>query len=240
MKTTASLALAGTTALTGTLAYATFYPQSQLFGPVLVAPLRPHELALTFDDGPNPTATPHLLDLLARHNVRATFFLIGCYALAQPTLTRRIHAAGHLLGDHTMTHPKLPLCSHTRITAELRDSQRAIEDTVGAPVRHFRPPHGARTPFVLRTAARLGLTTVQWNLIANDWTALTAPRIAARLEHGIARNQHRGQASNIVLHDGSQHTPTADRTRTLAATATILTRYPTKSFVTVDRWMPET
>ena len=237
MRSTPTLFLtSAAAALTGAAAYAAFYPQSQLCGPVLIAPRRPSELALTFDDGPNPIATPRLLDLLAAKNVRATFFLIGRYALAQPELTRRIHAAGHLVGSHTMTHPRLPFCSHTRIQVELRDSQRALEDTLGAPVRYFRPPHGARTPFVLRTARDLGLTTVQWNIIGKDWTTLSADGITARVERGIARNQRRGLASNIVLHDGSQHTATSIRDRTLAATAEILSLHPAASFVTVDAW----
>ncbi|HVG28062.1 MAG TPA: polysaccharide deacetylase family protein [Acidobacteriaceae bacterium] len=230
------LPAAATLALTGTAAYAAFHPQSQLFGRVLIAPRLPGQIALTFDDGPNPTATPELLDLLAARNVRATFFLIGRYALAQPELTRRIHAAGHLVGNHTMTHPKLPFCSHARIAAELRDGQCAIEDTVGASVRFFRPPHGARTPFVLRTARDLGLTTVNWNIITGDWVPVPATRISARITRGIARNQARGYASNIVLHDGSQTTPTADRSRTLAATATLLGSHPSASFVTLDAW----
>lgn len=222
--------------LTGGLAYAAFYPQSQLLGDVLIAPRRPSELALTFDDGPNPAATPALLDVLARHGVRASFFLIGRHALRHPELTRRIHASGHLLGNHTMTHPKLPFCGHPRIQAEVRDSKRAIEDILGAPLHFFRPPHGARTPYVLRTARELGLTTVQWNIIANDWTALTSVQIADRVTRGIVRNRSGGYASNIVLHDGSQLAVTPDRSRSIAATALLLERYPASGFVTVDAW----
>ena len=225
------------TATIATLAYATVAPQSQLFGPILIAPPRPQELALTFDDGPNPTATPFLLDLLADHNVKATFFLIGRYALAQPQLARRILAEGHTLGNHTMSHPRLPLCTHARITAELTDAQHAIADITGAPIRLFRPPHGYRTPFVLKTARSLGLTTATWNLIANDWKLPTAEAITARVLAGIARNQRRYQASNIVLHDGSQTTPTADRSRTLAATRAILAAHQQTRFVTLDHWL---
>src|ERR1700736_3215717 len=75
-------------------------PTSSLFGRCLVAPPNPNEIALTFDDGPNPLWTPPLLDLLARYNVRATFFLIGQFAMKQRDLVRRTHAAGHLIGNH--------------------------------------------------------------------------------------------------------------------------------------------
>ncbi len=227
------------TATAATLAYATTSPASQIFGPLLPAPPRPTEIALTFDDGPNPTATPQLLDLLAQHNVRATFFLIGRYTLQQPALARQIAAAGHTLGNHTSTHPRLPLCTHARIHAELRDAQHAIEDTTGAPVRLFRPPHGYRTPFVLHTARALGLTPTTWNIIGNDWSLPTPEAITARVLAGIARNQRRGQASNIVLHDGSQTTPTADRRRTLAATAALLDhlRPQNPRFVPLTDWL---
>ena len=225
------------TATIATLAYATVAPQSQLFGPTLIAPPRPQELALTFDDGPNPTATPFLLDLLADHNVKATFFLIGRYALSQKSLARRILAEGHTLGNHTMSHPRPPLCTHARITAELTDAQHAIADTTGAPIRLFRPPHGYRTPFVLKTARSLGLTPTTWNLIANDWKLPTAEAITARVLAGIARNRRRHQASNIVLHDGSQTSPTADRSRTLAATRAILAAHQQARFVTLDTWL---
>ncbi len=225
------------TATIATLAYATVAPSSQLFGRTLIAPPHPQELALTFDDGPNPTATPYLLDLLAEHNTKATFFLIGRYALSQKTLARRILAEGHTVGNHTMSHPKLPLCSHTRICAELTDANHAITDTLGVPIRLFRPPHGFRTPFVLRTARALGLTPTTWNLIANDWSLPTAQAITDRVLAGITRNQRRGQASNIVLHDGSQLTPTPDRSRSLAATAAILVAHPTARFVALDTWL---
>ena len=225
------------TALAATLAYATTTPSSQLFGPILTAPPHPQQLALTFDDGPNPTATPYLLDLLASHNVRATFFLIGRYALSQKSLARRILAEGHTLGNHTMSHPRLPLCTHARITADLRDAQHAITDITGAPIRLFRPPHGYRTPFVLKTARSLGLTTTTWNLIANDWKLPTAEAITARILTGIARNQRRRHASNIVLHDGSQTSPTADRSRSLAATANLLAAHQQARFITLDAWL---
>ncbi len=220
----------------GGVAYAALGPQSQIFGRVLVAPRRPGEIALTFDDGPNPAATPHLLQLLARHGVRATFFSIGEFALREPALLREVAAAGHVVGSHTMSHPWLAWQSHGRIRRELAESQRVIEDVLGQPVREFRPPHGARRPYVLRVARELGMRTVQWNVIANDWEAGPAAKIAGRVTLGIAGQHRRGRAANVVLHDGSHTGLGADRLRTVAATATLLARYPAEAFVTIDTW----
>ena len=91
----------------GGFAYASLWPSSRIFGTALTAPRRPGEIALTFDDGPNPEWTPRLLDILAKHDVKATFFMLGMFASAHPELVRRVAAEGHLIGDHSWSHPKL-------------------------------------------------------------------------------------------------------------------------------------
>ncbi len=233
-----ALAAAGAAAAlgAGALAYAALFPPSQIFGPVLVAPRRPGEIALTFDDGPNPQATPELLDLLARYGVRAAFFLIGDFVRAQPGLVRAIAAGGHTIGSHTMSHPWLAWQSRARIRSELAGSQHLLEDTLGDRIRWFRPPHGARRPYVVSFARELGMRTVQWNIIANDWKPGTPERIAARVESGIAHWRARGFAANVVLHDGGHTTPEAARSRSLRATALLLNRQREERFVTLDDW----
>lgn len=191
-------------AIAATTAYAISGAQSQVFGRTIVGPPHPSQLALTFDDGPNPAATPQLLEVLARHHVPATFFLIGDFVLREPTLTREIAAAGHAIGNHTMTHPFLPRRSATRIHDELARCNDAIEATLGRKVELFRPPHGARSPAVFRVAKSLGLKTVQWNLMVDDWKPVPASTILARLERGVERNRAHGQGTNVVLHDGGQ------------------------------------
>jgi peptidoglycan/xylan/chitin deacetylase (PgdA/CDA1 family) len=237
--TAAAAAALVAAAAVGGSAYAALYPQSQLFGKVLIAPRNPDELALTYDDGPNPAATPQLLELLAAHNVRATFFLIGRFVREQPALTRQIAAAGHVLGNHTMTHPWLAWQSTARIRAELSDCNAALQDTLGAPVPLFRPPHGARRPAVLRIARELGLTPVNWNVIANDWTPVDAATILSRIKSGIARNQQAGFASNILLHDGGDQSLGANRLPTVEATRQLLELSPnnTQHFVTPIDWL---
>ncbi len=220
----------------GSMAYAALYPQSQIFGQVLVAPRRPGEIALTFDDGPNPAATPQLLELLARRGVRATFFVIGAFAREEPALLREVAAAGHVVGSHTMSHPWLAWQSDARVRRELTESQRVIEDVLGQAVREFRPPHGARRPYVLRVGRELGMRTVQWNVIAKDWEPGPAEEIAGRMTRGIAARHRRGSAANVVLHDGGHGGLGADRSRTVAATAMLLEQYPAEAFVTVEAW----
>ena len=85
----------------GGSAYAALWPASQIFGKTLLAPARPGELALTFDDGPNPLWTPRLLEILDRHKIRASFFMVGRYAQKESALVREMATAGHLIGNHS-------------------------------------------------------------------------------------------------------------------------------------------
>ena len=219
--TVTSLALAGIAAVG---AYGVMYPESQLFGRTIVAPPLPNQFALTFDDGPNPTATPQLLEILACRNVKATFFLIGDFVRLEPALTREIAAAGHTIGNHTMTHPFLPKYSAARIQAELAGCNAELEDTLGRRVELFRPPHGGRTPAVFRAAARLGLKTVQWNLIVGDWMDISSATILERVERGVARHRRSGRGTNVVLHDGGQDALGQPRMRSVDAVKSLLTR----------------
>lgn len=236
--TEAAVALAAAGLIAGGAAYAALYPTSQLFGRVVVAGADPNEIALTYDDGPNPAATESLLEVLARHEVRATFFLLGGFARQRPDLARAITTAGHLVGNHTMTHPWLAWQSASRIREELYGCNAALEDALGQPVRFFRPPHGARRPYVLRTARELGLTTVQWNVTCFDWTAPPSETILRHAVHGIARNQKRGCGSNILLHDGGQQGFGQPRMNTVEATDQLVSRYKQAGakFVTPDAW----
>ncbi|MGA8041644.1 MAG: polysaccharide deacetylase family protein [Terracidiphilus sp.] len=228
--TAAGLALGGYT-------YAAMWPPSELFGPALRAPRRPGDLALTFDDGPNPAWTPQLLDHLAEHNIRATFFLVGRYAQVVPELVRRIQQAGHLIGNHSWSHPNLAFAAAARVREELHRTQDTLAQITGKPIRYFRPPFGARRPYVLRTARSLGMKPVLWNAITNDWSEPSANRIATRLATRIVRNQQRGFATNIVLHDGGHLALGANRGPSVHAAADLIRRYRySHHFVTLEAW----
>ena len=222
-------------AAAATLTYAALSPTSQLLGHTLIAGSDPNQAALTFDDGPND-ATLDLLDVLARHNARATFFMIGRFVRQRPEIVRAVQVAGHLIGNHTQTHPWLAWQTARTIREELRACNQAIEDAIGAPVRYFRPPHGARRPAVLRIARELGLTTVQWNAMAHDWKPIGADRMLARLDRDLLRCRKRGVGANILLHDGFDQQMGTDRSDTLRVTSRLLDRFATNGTrtVTVD------
>lgn len=233
----AGLATAG--AIAGGLAYASLWPTSQLFGRTLIAGNDPDEFALTFDDGPNDAATPHLLEVLAKHRVRGTFFMMGSLARQRPEIVRRAAAEGHLIANHTMSHPRLALETETSVRQQLSDCSAVLEDLTGKPVRFFRPPFGSRRPAVLRIARELGLTPVTWNVTAYDWDAIGVDGILQKIDNGIEKNRHRRRGSNILLHDGGHRGMGAPRMDTVHAVGALLSRPGTARWVTVDAWAPE-
>jgi peptidoglycan/xylan/chitin deacetylase (PgdA/CDA1 family) len=219
----------------------TQWSTSQVLGRTLLHGPEPRELALTFDDGPNDRFTQEIAERLTQAGVRATFFFIGGHALQLPWLVRQVAAAGHVIGNHTMSHPNLAFLPAARIRQELHGCSAALEDILGAPVRYFRPPYGGRRPAVLRMAGELGLRTVLWNSMGYDWRPhRPAKEIMKAVERGIRRNRSAGHGSTILLHDGAPHTLDANRSRTVAATTSLLERGTAAHyrFVTVEDWWP--
>ena len=236
IETSAGLAAAVGLAVGG-CAYAARWPGSQLFGNAMIAPPRPGELALTFDDGPNPSWTPRLLDILSGNDVRATFFLVGRHAQAEPELVRRIVAAGHLIGNHSWSHPDLSLTAASHIEQELARTSEALEQIAAVRVKYFRPPFGARRPVVFRLARSMGMIPVLWNAMTFDWREPSADKIAERLARTVDRLEMRAWAANIVLHDGNHRDRSANRGPSVAAAGQLAARYKaTHRFVTLDAW----
>lgn len=230
-------AAAGLGLVAGGWFYASRWPSSHLFGEALTAPRRPGELALTFDDGPNPAWTPKLLDLLADHDVQATFFLLGGFVKQVPELARRIVADGHLIGNHSWSHPALSSTPAARIREELVRTSAIVEQITGTKVEYFRPPFGARRPAVFRIARELGLTPVLWNAMTSDWSEPSAERVATRLAAKIDLLTQRGHAVNLVLHDGGHHALGTNREPSIQAAEKLIARYKTTHrFVRLDGW----
>jgi peptidoglycan/xylan/chitin deacetylase (PgdA/CDA1 family) len=214
-------------AAAGLTAYGAIHPRAQLFGSTSSRTNSPRKLAITFDDGPNPAITPKLLDLLGRYNAKATFFLIGRYVRECPELVKETIARGHLVGNHTETHPNLFRLTCREIRIELRLCHDAISNLLGSPPKWFRPPFGMRNPWVIPAARELGYRTAMWTLIPGDWQEKPAEWLIPRMQP-IADHAQRslGNGSNpaaagagdvLCLHDGAHRELNGDRSRTLAA-----------------------
>jgi peptidoglycan/xylan/chitin deacetylase (PgdA/CDA1 family) len=213
--------------------YATMAPASQLYGRTLTHGSDPNQMALTFDDGPNDPHTMHLLDVLARHNAKATFFLIGKYVRQRPDIARAILAAGHEIGNHTDSHPNLVLVSAVRLRHELSDCGKALEDALGTKITLFRPPFGGRRPNVLRTARGMGLSPVMWSVTGYDWSAKSAADIVKKV-NGQVESRRKVQGEIVLLHDGEHLAFGTDRAFTVEATRKLLERHANKQFVTTS------
>jgi len=221
-------------AITG--GYQSMAPTGQWYGRTFTGlPAGTKQLALTYDDGPNDPHTLRLLEVLARHNVRATFFLIGRYAAQRPDIVREVVKAGHIIGNHTFTHPLLIFKSAKETYNELTRCRAAISDAVGEQSNLFRPPFGGRRPATLRIARKLGLQPVMWNVTGYDWNAPPA----AVIEGKVSRRIRGGDV--ILLHDGGHKQMGADRAQTVIATDHLITRYKSEwyAFATIPEMLAD-
>lgn len=173
-----------------------------------------HQVALTFDDGPD-AATPRVLELLRKNQIKATFCVIGVNVRAHPELVRQIAADGHSLCNHTLRHDlHLGTRGVATIRADLQQTADAIHQAApGAPIRYFRHPGGNFTPASNEVAKELGMISLGWNVDPNDWNLTKFPVTAARTEHvvNVVTSQTRPGAI-ILSHDGG-----GDRSATIAA-----------------------
>ncbi len=200
-------------ATAGVLAHGTFAPRSCLFGEVVSrGRAKSGTVALTFDDGPLPGATEAVLDVLAREQVRATFFVIGRYAAEHPSLIRQIHAAGHLLGNHTYDHARSGMFRGPRYwTEQIQRTNDVLRGLTGETPRYFRPPMGFKSPLVMRGVVATRSQMVTWSRRGFDGVKTTPRTIVGHLARA-------GAGDILLLHDGRDP---ASR-RVLGATAEAL------------------
>ncbi len=177
-----------------------------------------HQIAITFDDGPDPEWTPKVLDILKARNIKAAFFLVGVNAEHYPGLVRRIVAEGHEIGNHTYYHPNLALCWPEHIRVELNATQLLLETITGRATTLFRPPYAADTSpsrlselMPLQIAQDLGYLNVLENIDPQDWAKPGADLIVQRVK------QQRRDGNIILLHDAG-----GDRAQTVEALPRIL------------------
>ncbi len=205
------------------IASAIQWRSSWMFAPSIHhGPGQRRSIALTFDDGPSP-GTSALLDYLQSQTVRATFFQCGENVLRHPETARAVHLAGHEIGNHTFSHPRLcprlgwppNLLSPFTVYREFARTQTLLETEVGVSPRLLRAPYGLRW-FGMRTVQRrLKLSGIMWTVIGRDWV-LSGPEIADRVLHGVT------QSGIVCLHDGRETRPNPDISQTLAAVRQIV------------------
>ncbi len=171
-------------------------------------------VAFTFDDGPDPSNTPRLLEVLRQQGVKAVFCLWGEHVQQNPDLVRQIVADGHTLCNHSWNHSDMGSWSADQIRADLQQTSAAIQAAApGAAIPYFRAPNGSwgQTPGV---AASLGMQPLGWRLAINDWEPSSADQLAQRLRSGITAG------AVVLMHDGG-----GDRSATVSAVSTVIPEF---------------
>jgi peptidoglycan/xylan/chitin deacetylase (PgdA/CDA1 family) len=154
------------------------------------------EIALSFDDGPDPIYTPKILNILSKYNVKATFFLVGEQAKLHPQLVQRIIADGHEIGSHTMTHPNANNTPPPTLKSEVMESVTYLQNLTSQEIRFFRPPYGILSPSYFSACSDQGITMILWSVDTVDWERPSFDIIVERVISQI------GQGSIILMHDG--------------------------------------
>lgn len=182
-------------------------------------------VAITFDDGPDPSYTPRILGILKDYGVKATFFVLSSKAKRDPDLARRIVTEGHQIANHSRTHRDLTRLSAQDLEGEFRRSQEAIRVASGVEPRFFRAPYGITNTRVEAQAKRSRLTLVNWDIDSTDWTRpgtkVVVKRAVPKRDGGVI----------VLMHDSG-----GDRRQTVAALPAIIREYKARGyeFVTVD------
>lgn len=198
----------------------------------------PKQIALTFDDGPDPTWTPQILDILKAQNVPATFFIVGENGAAHPDLLQREVADGDDVGNHSYTHPNISAIPASLAELELNATQRLFEATTGRSMRLFRPPYlgdadptSAADVAPIDMAQRMGYVTVGLRVDPDDWQRPDAGTIVQRVVEGIETPDPDARGNIVLLHDAG-----GDRSQTVAALPKLIETLRAKgySFVTVS------
>lgn len=142
-------------------------------------------LALTFDDGPDVRYTPLILDVLKKHDVKATFFLLGTRVDRYPQVAKRIAEEGHTIGNHTYWHPDLTQSGPEQLTWEIEKNAEALEATIGETSSYFRAPYGALNETLVEKLGELGYRGIGWSVDSLDWKSLSKDEIIDHMIQGV-------------------------------------------------------
>lgn len=154
------------------------------------------QVALTFDDGPDSVYTPQMLDVLSKHQVRGTFFLIGNRAELFPDVVKRIVQEGHIVGNHTMTHPDILKLTTEQTAQNICQAEETLASLIDYRTSLFRSPYGSLNPERIKEIEKLGYKIIAWNVDSLDWKSLTAEQV----QYNILENAKEG---SIILQHSS-------------------------------------
>lgn len=194
----------------GAVATSTFASPAQAAAPVVY---------LSFDDGPHPTYTPQILDVLDRYNVRATFFVLGQNVDNYKTITRRIHNEDHSIQNHTWSHPDLTTVSLSTFNSQITRTDNEIRAITGYTPKALRPPYGAINNTVRSRAANLGKKIRLWDVDPRDWDRPGTSVIVSRVLNNVS------DGDIVLMHDGG-----GNRSQTVAALPTIIARLKDRGY----------
>lgn len=160
------------------------------------------KIALTFDDGPSASVTPRILDTLAKHGIKATFFVQGWRAEKYPQIVKRIQAEGHVVGNHAYDHKRLTTLSESKVGSSIKRCSRILENILGEAPAYFRPPYGRHNASVTDTLKDLDMKMVLWSVDSHDWLHPGTDEMVTCIAESVDGNEI------ILLHD--IHASTAD------------------------------
>ncbi|KND30364.1 polysaccharide deacetylase family protein [Streptomyces acidiscabies] len=196
--------------------------------PILEVSGRGNTMVLTFDDGPDPRYTPAILDTLGEYGVHAMFFVCGEMAVDNQELLARMADEGHVVGNHTWSHPLLTRLRRSRIRSEMERTSEVIEDAYGEKPRWFRAPYGAWNRAAFQIGADLGMEPLAWTVDTLDWTTPGTGTIVSRVAGGAA------PGVVVLSHDAG-----GDRTQSVRALRRYLPRLLDSGYhITVPRRRP--
>lgn len=183
-----------------------FYPLQTKYPQTIMYKAETEEkiIALTFDDGPDTIHTPEILDILEKHHVRATFFLLGARVEKYPDIVKQIDEAGHVIGNHTYWHPDLTKTGASNMKWEIKKSEQAIINAIGKKPKLFRAPYGALNETLVSALPELGYRAVGWSIDSEDWKGLSKEKIKQQVINGL----HPG--SIVLMHSSGDVHGTVD------------------------------
>ncbi|WP_169307190.1 polysaccharide deacetylase family protein [Chitiniphilus eburneus] len=188
-------------------------------------------VAFTFDDGPNPLNTPPLLKVLKKHGVHATFFQLGMWVEKYPDLARKVLADGHVLGNHSYSHPYASKLTNTAFWEnEVAKTQAIFQRELGFMPTLYRPPYGEITDSQVELLRDKGIKVISWSVDTRDWLSARAMNGDAQIE-GVVTNYVHPEAI-VLMHDGG-----GPRDRTVEAVDRLIGKLKEQgyTFVTIDK-----